>query len=160
MVESGRLDDAAKEYAIVAKNRDDPSLPEATAANRHFFEMLNSARLLTAQNKFDAAKAELDMISKDLAARADLNRERAYNGGMGFLELAQKDYQKAAQSFANSNPADPYMWYYRAVALERAGDKKGASSLYLKVVNWNSLDTPGHSLVRSRAKDQLAAMMK
>ncbi len=151
LAESGKLEDAAKQFEKADQLRDDPSLAPTGRENRRFGGMQNRARLLIARLEFDPAKAQLEEIRQYLSSRKNPNQERGYNETAGFLELGQKDYAKALEYFAKADPNDPYVWYYQAVAQEAAGDGKRAAALYLKVTNWNQLDDTGYALVRSRA---------
>jgi len=151
LVEAGRLDDAARQFEKADQLRADPSLPASGKENRRFGSMQSRARLLIARQEFGPAKAQLEEIRQYLSSRKNPNQERAYNQTAGFLELGQKEYAKALEYFAKADPNDPYVWYYRAVAQEGAGDRKSAAALYQKVADWNQLDATGYAVVRSRA---------
>lgn len=150
-LEAGRYDDAAKHFALLEKASNDASLPAVSSPNRRFGVMQFNTRLMIARNDLDAAKPRVEELRTDAASRKNLNQERASNEVAGFYLLGMKDYAKAADAFAKGDVNDPYIWYYRAVALEGAGDQKSASEFYARVANWNSLDDTGHAFVRSRA---------
>jgi len=125
--------------------------------------MQNNARLLIAREEFGPAKTQLDEIKQYLASRKNPNQERGYNATVGLLELKQKNYTKAIESFAKADPDDPYVWYYQALAYEGAGDTKSATALYRKVSDWNQLDATGHAIVSPRAvrrRSELAKLPK
>ncbi len=151
LLEAGKPDDAAKHFDKSDMLREDKSLPAALSEYRRFGKMQNRARLLIARDEFGPAKAQLEEIRQYLAMRKNPNQERAYNAMVGMLELKQKNYAKALESFAKADPDDPYVWYLQAMAYEGAGDNTKATSLYGKVTDWNQLDATGHSIVRSRA---------
>jgi tetratricopeptide (TPR) repeat protein len=151
LLEAGKLDDATQQFERADQLRADPSLPASGKENRRFGSMQSRARLLIARQEFGPARAQLEEIRQYLSPRKNPNQERAYNQTAGFLELGQKEYARALEYFAKADPNDPYVWYYRAVASEGAGDKKGAAALYRKVADWNQLDATGHAVVRSRA---------
>lgn len=151
LVESGKLDDAAKQFEKADQLREDPSLPATVRENRRFGGMQNRTRLSIARQDFGPAKTQLEEIRQYLSSRKNPNQERGYNETAGFMELGQKNYAKALEYFAKADPNDPYVWYYQAVAHEGAGDSKSAAALYRKVGNWNELDDTGHAVVRSRA---------
>ena len=100
-----------------------------------------------------------DMTTTNAAASApavrNVNQEYNLNQAAGYLELKQKNYAKASEFFAKANPNDPFVWYYRAIASEGAGDTKSAAELYRRIADWNRLDTTGYALVRSRAMAKL-----
>ena len=154
-VEAGNLDAAAEHFEMAAKLASDSSLAAATLGNRKFNAGLQRSRYLAARGRFDEARSELDSARNVLATR-NVNQERNLNQAAGYLELMQKNYAKAGEFFAKANPNDPFVWYYRAVASEGAGDTKSAAELYRKIAGWNGLDTTGYALVRSRA----VAMLK
>ena len=151
LIESGKLDDAAKQFEIADKLRDDPSLPPALADNRHFGKMSANARLLIARDQFGPAQAQLDEMKQFISTRPNPNQERTWYGLAGMLDLKQKNYSRAIYDFAKADTTDPYNWYYTAAAYEGSGDSKMAMTLYSKVADWNQLDATGHSIVRSRA---------
>ena len=151
LTESGRLDEAAKQFEKAEQLREDPSLPAALKDNRRFGGMQSRARLSIARLEFDPAKTQLEEIRQFLSSRKNPNQERRYNETAGFFELGKKNYAKALEYFAKADPNDPYVWYYQAVAQEAGGNGKGAAALYQKVVNWNELDDTAHAVVRSRA---------
>jgi tetratricopeptide (TPR) repeat protein len=151
LIESAKLDEAAKQFEKADRLRNDPSLGATVRENRRFGGMRNQARLLIARQDFEPAKVQLEEIRQYLSSRKNSNQDRGYNETAGFLELGQKNYAKALEYFAKADPNDPYVWYYQAVAQEAAGDRKLATALYLKVTSWNQLDDTGYSMVRSRA---------
>lgn len=160
LIESGKLDDAAKHFEKADQLRTDPSLGATVRENRRFGGMQNRARLLIAREEFEPAKVQLEEIRQYLSSRKNSNQDRRYNETAGLLELSQKNYTKALEYFAKADPNDPYVWYYQAVAQEAAGDRKLATALYLRVTSWNQLDDIGHSMVRSRAIARRAELAK
>ncbi|HSK70523.1 MAG TPA: tetratricopeptide repeat protein [Pyrinomonadaceae bacterium] len=153
-IEAGNLDAAAEHFEMAAKLASNPSLAAAQAGNRKFNSALQRSRYLAARGQFDEARSELDAARGALATR-NVNQERNLNQAAGYLELKQKNYAKANEFFAKANPNDPFVWYYRAVASEGAGDTKSAAELYRRIAGWNQLDTTGYALVRSRAMAKL-----
>jgi tetratricopeptide (TPR) repeat protein len=151
LIESGKLDDAAKHFEKADQLRNDTSLPATVKENRRFGGMRNQARLQIARQEFEAAKGSLEEMGQYLSSRKNPNQHMAYNETAGLLELGQKNYVKALEYFAKADPNDPYVWYYQAVAQEAAGDRKLATALYSKVTSWNQLDDTGYSIVRPRA---------
>jgi tetratricopeptide (TPR) repeat protein len=151
LLEAGKLEDAAKQFERADQLREDPSLPAAGAENRRFGGMRSRARLSIARQEFGPATTLLEEMRQSLSSRKNPNQEMGYNETAGFLELGQKNYAKALEYFAKADLNDPYVWYYRAVAQEAAGDRKSAAALYRKLADWNQLDDTGYAIVRSRA---------
>lgn len=110
--------------------------------------------MLIAQGKFDAAKAQLEDLSKFISTRNNPLEQRGLNELMGMLELKQGNHAKALEHFVKADPDDPYVWYYTAQAYEGTGDKKNAKMLYLRIVDWNQNDT-AYAVVRPRAVAKL-----
>jgi tetratricopeptide (TPR) repeat protein len=160
LLESGKLDDAAKHFEEADRLREDKSLPAALSENRRFGKMSNNARFLIAREEFGPARTQLDEIRQYLDSRKNPNQERGYNAMVGLLELKQKNYAKAIESFAKADPDDPYVWYHRALAYEGTGDTKSATALYLQVTDWNQLDATGHALVSPRAVTRRSELAK
>jgi tetratricopeptide (TPR) repeat protein len=151
LLEAGRLDDAAKQFAIADKLRADPSLPDLLAINRKFGSMLDTSRLLIARGDFNGARLQLEAMQTITAATKNPNFERTYHQVFGSLELKQKNYPQALEHLAKADQTSPVVWYYQAAAYEGSGNKKMATTLYGKVANWNQLDDPGFAVVRPRA---------
>lgn len=155
LAESGRLDEAAKQFEMADQLREDASLSPAFKENARLGKMQNRARLLIARQEFGPAKTELEEIGRFVAAKKNPNQERAYNQTLGLLELGQKNYAKAVEYFSKAAPDDPYVWYYTAQAYEGLGDKQNATKLYRRIADWNQNDT-GYAVVRPRAIAKLA----
>jgi tetratricopeptide (TPR) repeat protein len=151
LLESGKLDDAAKQFEKADELRQDPAVSATVRETRRFGGMQNRARLLIARQEFEAANTQLEEIGQYLASRKNTNQEKGYNLTAGVLDLGQKNYAKALEHFAKADTSDPYVWYYQALAQEGTGNTKSASALYRQVVGWNQLDDTGYALVRSRA---------
>jgi tetratricopeptide (TPR) repeat protein len=160
LIEAGKLDDAAKRFEEADRLRDDKSLPAALSENRRFGKMMNRTRLLIARDDFGTAKTQLDELRQYLDARKNPNQERGYNAAVGLFELKQKNYAKAIEAFAKADPDDPYVWYFKAMAHEGAGDPKTATTLYQKVSEWNQLDATGHAIVSRRAVARRSELAK
>jgi tetratricopeptide (TPR) repeat protein len=155
-VETGDLACAAKYYAIGRKLVDDPALPSELRANRQYNARLNQIRVLGASGEFDKARGELEAMRAYASANTpNAGVQFAYNYAVGYIELKQKNYEKAAASFAKANQTDPYVWYYQALAYDGAGNASAAAGLYKKVVDRNQLDTTGFAIVRPRAQARL-----
>lgn len=160
LAESGKLEDAAKQFEKADELRNEPSLAPAVRENRRFGVMQNRARLSIARQEFDSARTQLEEIRQFLDSRKNRNQELRYNETAGLLELGQKNYAKALEYFAKADSNDPYVWYYQAVAEEGAGNGKRAAALYTKVTTWNQLDDMRYALVRSRAIARQAELAK
>jgi tetratricopeptide (TPR) repeat protein len=160
LLESGKLDEAAGYFAKADQLREDKSLPAALSENRRFGKMSNQVRLLIARGEFAAAQTQLAEIRQFLDSRKNPNQERGYNAMVGLLEMKQKNYAKALESFSKADPNDPYIWYYQAAAYEGTGDTKSAAALYQRITGWNQLDSTGYSIVSQRAVARRAELAK
>lgn len=149
-VEANNLDAALVQFEMASKLQNHPSLALALKGNREFNQRVARARYLAMRDDFAGAQTELN-----LATGRNVNQQRAFNQVSGILALRQKDYAKASEFFAKANPADPYVWYYQAVALEGTGDEKGAITLYQRIADHNQLDATGYAIVRPRAMAKL-----
>jgi len=150
LLESGRLDDAAKQIEAGNKAGAESSLPASVKDSIRFALMLTQARILTERREFDAARAQLEEARRLSAAAKKPSDERALNEYFALLELRRGDPAKALEHFAGANQDAPYIWYYRAMAYEQTGDKVAAAKFYAKVVKWNQNDL-GYAIVRPRA---------
>jgi len=146
--EAGNLDAAAEHWGMASKLMSDPSIPARLEANRQFGAGLTQARLLAAKGDAVGARSQLDSLAKVVAGNQNVNQTRTYSFAEGYAAIKQKQYAKATEFLAKANQADPYTWYYQAVALEGSGDTAGAAKLYKKVAGWDQLDNTGYAFAR------------
>ena len=67
---------------------------------------------------------------------------------LGIAEFFQGNHAVAAEHLAQGAPGDVYMKYYRAKALEGAGDAESASATMAEVAAWN-FNGVGFALIRN-----------
>jgi len=159
LAESGKVDEAMKQFEMANKLREESSLPPAFKENGRFGAAIAQARASIARREFDAAKAKIEEARGLAAAKKNPFQEKAVNEALGHLELEQKNYDKALQHFAMADTEDPYVWYHTALAYEQKGDTANAAKLYAKVVNWNQNDF-GYAFVRPQAMKKMNGMAK
>lgn len=159
LAEAGKFEEAAKHLAEADRLRDDPSLPERVRENNRVGKMFSHAYMLIYQGKFDAAKVQIEELSKFISTRNNPFEQRGLNELMGMLALKQGDHARALEYFAKADPDNPIVWYYTAQAYEGKGDKQNAKMFYRRVADWNQNNT-GYAVVRPRAVAKLEEAAK
>src|SRR5437764_1326511 len=56
---------------------------------------------------------------------------------LGLADFLQGNFQSAADHYAEANPDDVYLWYYRGLALDGAGRKEEAKEFFKRAAGWN-----------------------
>ncbi len=159
LAEAGKFEEAAKHLAEADRLRDDPSLPERVRENNRVGKMSNHAFMMISQGKSEAAKVQIEELSKFISTRNNPLEQRGVNELLGMLALKQGDHAKSLEYFAKADPNEPYVWYYTAQAYEGKGDKQNAKMLYRRIADWNQNDT-GYAVVRPRALAKLEEATK
>ena len=54
---------------------------------------------------------------------------------LGILETKKNNFDGALEHFGNADLENPYIWYWKAIALEKSGDGEQAMKMYSKVTN-------------------------
>jgi tetratricopeptide (TPR) repeat protein len=93
------------------------------------------------------AKDIMTQVAKDQSPRKD---EPAHEL-LGLTDFLQGNFKSAAGHYAEANPDDVYVWYYRGLALEGAGRKAEAREFFKRAAGWN-FNGAQTALVRSDAR--------
>jgi Flp pilus assembly protein TadD len=56
---------------------------------------------------------------------------------LAMTDFLQGNFASAANHFAEANPDDNYIWYYRGLALEKAGKTAEARQYFKRAAEWN-----------------------
>jgi tetratricopeptide (TPR) repeat protein len=124
--------------------------------NPDFTRQSNAAILL-----FDSQLAACKGDYKTALAKAEENRSmvekddnprklEGYYGAIAYVELLQKNYQKAADDYRKANLTVIYTKYHLALALDGAGNHAEALKLFQDVGKWN-FNSVDFALVRGDA---------
>jgi len=154
-LESGDLDCAETHAKMSATLAPDKSLRADLIPVRMFASQQQMIRIMASRGDFDGARTMLDSVSKYAAESSNPNVKRNYDITTGYVELKQKNYAKANESFTKADSQDPWVWYLKAQALEGQGDNQAAMTVYRKIAAWNQLDLTNYSLIKARAAAKL-----
>lgn len=111
-------------------------------------------QVLVRIKEFELAEQLLMECKNIIESRKNPFEMGSFHTNWGILEMARGNYDKALEAFSKSNPDDPYSMFYKAMTLEKKGERDDAMKTYKEVVNWNWLGIP-YALVRARAKQKL-----
>jgi tetratricopeptide (TPR) repeat protein len=70
------------------------------------------------------------------------------------IEMKKGNYDEAIKYFSESDPKDPYIWYYEGLTYKKKGDKDNATKCFKKVVQSN-INSQNLALVRPLAMAEL-----
>ena len=73
----------------------------------------------------------------------------------GMIEFLQGNYTSAASHFAEANPDDQYVSYYRGLALEGAGRTAEAKEFFKRAAQWN-FNGSGTALTKKKAAKKIS----
>jgi tetratricopeptide (TPR) repeat protein len=91
---------------------------------------------------FNIMKGELEKAESDVQTWMQLVEERKNPDEkqflhmiLGILETKKNNFDGALEHFGNADLENPYIWYWKAIALEKSGDGEQAMKMYSKVTN-------------------------
>ncbi|MCK4823660.1 tetratricopeptide repeat protein, partial [bacterium] len=91
---------------------------------------------------FNIMKGELEKAESDVQTWMQLVEERKNPDEkqflhmiLGLLETKKNNFDGALEHFGNADLENPYIWYWKAIALEKSGDGEQAIKMYSKVTN-------------------------
>ena len=122
-----------------------------SVANLDYWEGMLAARrgdYATAQQK---AQDYMTQMAPDQNPRKNEPAHELY----GMIEFLQGNYTSAASHFAEANPDDQYVWYYRGLALEGAGRKAEAKEFFKRGAEWN-FNGSGTALTKKDAAKKIS----
>lgn len=143
-----RRSELARKRSAVLANADNRRAEEGTIAFLEGFLALK-------RGDFAAATAKANAAMTAVAANKNPRKNEGAHELLGLIALEQKNYENALAHFAQGDPNNIYVTYYRALALEGAGRPAEAAPLLEKVATFHFNNT-GLALVRADARARLA----
>jgi tetratricopeptide (TPR) repeat protein len=107
--------------------------------------------VLTAKNEFDKAEDDFEKCKQMVENRQNQSEERDLYFLYAFREIKKGNYERAIDFLFNADMADPYNWYYMAVAYDKMGDEVNALKFYNRVADCN-VNSLGLALVQKKSK--------
>jgi ATP/maltotriose-dependent transcriptional regulator MalT len=148
--ETGQLARSVKHLEKASESLEKSSLPASARDGLKLNILGGRARVPLAVHEFEAARAVAEKFRTLAQTRNNPNDERNLQTLLAQIALEEGKYDEALDHLLKADPEDPYNWFYKAVALEKKGDRAAASELYGKIAGWNQNDL-GYAIVRPRA---------
>ena len=115
-------------------------------ANIDYFEGSLAAR----RGDYLVARAKAQEIMSIVAQDQSPRGSEPAHELLALTDFLQGKFQSAADHYAEANPDDVYLWYYRGLALEKAGKTAEAKELFKRAAGWN-FNGPQTALVKADA---------
>lgn len=137
------LDSLARKFAERSGNAD---VKRQTAGD----VALDEARLAAFKRDYRVVQQKVATFMKLTASDHSATKNRFAHAILGFSALFQKKYDEAVKEFDQGDPDNAYQKYHRALALEGAGRKAEAKTVFKQVASYN-FNSVGYGLVRKDA---------
>ena len=98
-----------------------------------YYEGMLAAR----RGDYAAARAKANDIMTLVAQDQSPRKNEPAHEILALADFLQGNFQAAADHYAEANPDDVYLWYYRGLALDGAGRKAEAKELFKRAAGWN-----------------------
>ena len=112
-----------------------------------YYEGMLAAR----RGDYDAARAKANEIMTIVAQNQSPRKNEPAHEVLALTDFLQGNFQSAADHYAEANPDDVYLWYYRGLALDGAGRKSEAKEFFRRAAGWN-FNGAQTALVKNDAK--------
>ena len=152
---------------------DKGNIKEAERYINKAYDLINSSKLREEDHKayeitIGLDRCYLQILKKDIIGaeknletlkqvidKRQVSAEIEYlNFITGLLQFHKGNNDLALQYFQKTGEGNPYIWYWKAVAQEKAGNNQEAKKLFAKIANYNANSVP-LALVRDIAKNKL-----
>jgi len=154
---AGESKDALEKYKQAAKlvNQSSlaPAFKEAAEQTFHY----NATRVAMSRGNLKTARKYAEKYRASAAQANDPLQTIKYHDLAGMIALAERDYQAALAELNQANVLDPYNLQRRAQAYRGLGDERKAEELEQEAASYFSNNNLNHALIRSTAKETMAA---
>ena len=127
----GQLSEAFRQQAA-EEGRSDAFRRNAEVQIAYYEGMLAARR-----GDYAAARAKANDIMTTVAQDQSPRKNEPAHEVLALTDFLQGNFQSAADHYAEANPDDVYLWYYRGLALDGAGHKAEAKELFKRAAGWN-----------------------
>jgi len=93
--------------------------------------------LAARRGDYEAARAKAQQMMTLVAQDQSPRKNELAHELLALTDFLQGNFQAAADHYAEANRDDPYLWYYRGLALDGAGRKAEAKEFFQRVAGWN-----------------------
>lgn len=122
-----------------------------SAANLDYWEGMLAAR----RGDYATAQQKAQDFMTQMAPDQNPRKNEPAHELFGMIEFLQGNYTSAASHFAEANPDDQYVSYYRGLALEGAGRKAEAKEFFKRSAEWN-FSGSGTALTKKEAAKKVS----
>jgi len=158
-LESGRLEEALKDYEKGYQSVPGSSIPEDQKQTWLGRLHHGKARTLARMGKHEEAWAEVETVRKMIIQGGEAGRQYwpAYHYVAGYAKLEAGDYPAALEHLLQGDPKNPFDLVLLARAYEKVGRTKEAKETYQKVLDsqWAGIERP---LAFPEAKRRVSAL--
>ncbi len=131
---------------------------EVTKANTERFHLFAIAGVKIVAGKLDEADSLSQLYDEQSALIPSVVLSGLAHQLKAMIALKEKDFSRALNELALSNPRDPYNIYRKALAYQGSGDIENAKTELKNVVEFNSVLRLNYAFVRNKAKAMLDSL--
>jgi len=158
LLEAGKVSEAMTKYREALMIVEESELSQEIKNNiKHKFLYIES-RVALIKGDFPTAETK----SKEYSNQAQVNNNpyqiRLSHELSGMIALKEKDYDKAIEELQNANQQNPYNLFRIAQAFEGKGDIVKAEEFYMKIVDFNPLNSLNHAFIRNKTVQKLTSI--
>jgi len=156
LLEAGKVDAAAKEFAAQLETIAKASVPDEVKEQTRRNGLYDQARVALARHDVATAKARFEEYGAQVKVKQLPFEERQLHELAGMIALDEKRFADAVTELTAANQQDPRVLYLLGVAYAGAGDAAKAHDAYQQAYDFNAF-APNLAYVRAKAKRALAA---
>lgn len=154
LAEYGNVNEAEK---YLSKAFDFTKSSELSDKERKAFENyigLDRCYLQIIRKNLEGAEQNLGTLKQLVEYSKEPIQIEYYNLISGILQFNKGNNDLALQYFQKSEKENPYVWYWQAMAQEKAGNIQEAKKIYAKIAGYN-VNSLNLALVKDRAKNKM-----
>lgn len=151
LTESTNPDEGMKYYEKASDLVKSSDLSKPVKENYILNSLMWRCYVLTAKDEFDKAEDDFEKCKQMVEDRQNQNKEMDLNFLYAFREIKKGNYNRAIDFLSKADVADPYNWFYIALAYDKKGDKENASRFYKMLADCN-VNSLGLALVQKKSK--------
>ena len=154
LANNGNINEAEKYINKASDYTKSSKLSDAVRKAYEIYVGLDRCYLQTLKKDIKGAEKNLDTLKQIVDMRQESSEIELLNFITGVLQFYKGNNDLALQCFQITGEGNPYFWYLKANALEKAGNIQEAKKIYTKIANYNANSVP-LALVRDLAKNKM-----
>jgi len=157
-IETGQSDKAKANYEKALGLIEKSSLSDEVKDLARLGYLFSMARVHIAKGNLEEAKVNVSEYANRADAAHNPFQIRLAHQLKGVIALEEADFRTAIQELMQADQRNPRNFYRMAIAYEGSGDREKAAELYDKAANYNIVNNFNYALIRTKAKERLAAL--